>query len=144
MEIIWDIKSVIENLSKSEVIGRGGYEKNEWPRRTDKNNNKTKILQSMVCVLQLILFLSIHLLWRVISNTYGSLCWCQIYCVYAYIAYNINHTSLNQRLPIERHSAYKHRAFRINGTSLGVIGFRLSISYMRVIKEKSPEPFSSA
>jgi len=33
MDVIW-----YRNPSKSEVIGRcGGYEKNEWPPRTDKS-----------------------------------------------------------------------------------------------------------
>ena len=40
--MLW-IKSGIENLSKSEVIGRcGGDEKNEWPRRTDKSRTPKK------------------------------------------------------------------------------------------------------
>ena len=44
MDKIWYRKSGIENPSKTEVIGRcGGYEKNEWPRRTDKSRPLKKI-----------------------------------------------------------------------------------------------------
>jgi len=38
------VKSVIENPSKSEVIGRCGWdEKNEWPRRTDNSRTLKKL-----------------------------------------------------------------------------------------------------
>ena len=39
---MWRIKSGIENPLKSEVIGRGWNEKNEWPRRNDKSRTLKK------------------------------------------------------------------------------------------------------